>query len=423
MSGTLRAAVLLTGSEIVRGAIADANGAFLARELTSLGIEPARWLVVGDRPDELEAALRESLDADLCVTCGGLGPTHDDRTVETLARVTGRAHVLDAGLEAEIEGVARAVSERLKRPFAEFTTGIRKQATLPEGAVSVGLAGTAPAFVLEHAPGRVVASLPGPPGELRRLWPAVLASSAVRGLAARATRPEHRVLRFFALPESAVAETVELAGGEGEGLELTVCARNFEIDVDLRVRPGGEARADAFEAALVERFGDALFARDERPVAALVLDRCRELGLTLATAESCTGGLVAALLTEIPGSSDVFLGSVVAYANEVKAASLGVPEEILARHGAVSAETASAMAAGARDRLGADAAIATTGVAGPGGGTPEKPVGLVYTAVAGPMGERVDELRLPGSRDEIRLRSAVLSLHGLRRLLAQSPGA
>jgi len=422
LTGTLRAAVLLTGSEIVRGAITDANGAFLARELTNLGVEPARWLVVGDRPEELEAALREALDANLCVTCGGLGPTHDDRTVETLARVTGRSLVFDPELEAEIEGVARAVSERLRRPFAEFTTGVRKQATLPEGAVSVGLAGTAPAFVLEHAPGRVVASLPGPPGELRRLWPAVLGSSEVRALVARATPSEHRVLRFFALPESAVAETVALAGGEGDGLELTVCARNFEIEVDLHVRPGGEARAEAVEAALVERFGDALFARDERPVAELVLDRCRELGLTLATAESCTGGLVAALLTEIPGSSDVFLGSVVAYANEVKAASLGVPEEILARHGAVSAETAAAMAAGARERLGADAAIATTGVAGPGGGTPEKPVGLVYTAVAGPMGERVDELRLPGSRDEIRLRSAVLSLHGLRRLLAQSPG-
>jgi nicotinamide-nucleotide amidase len=423
LSGTLRAAVLLTGSEIVRGTIADANGAFLARELTDLGIEPVRWLVVGDRPEELEAAIREALEADLCVTCGGLGPTHDDRTVETLARVTSRALVLDPALEAEIEGVARAVAERLGRPYEDLSTGVRKQATLPEGAVSLGLAGTAPAFVLEHVPGRVSVSLPGPPGELRRLWPAVLEAPAVQALVARGDRPEHRVLRFFSVPEAAVADAVEEAGGEGDGLELTVCARNFEIDVDLHVAPGGEARAEAVEAALVERFGDALFARDERPVAELVLDRCRELGLTLATAESCTGGLVAALLTEIPGSSDVFLGSVVAYANQVKAASLGVPEEILARHGAVSAETAAAMAAGARERLGADAAISTTGVAGPGGGTAEKPVGLVYTAVSGPMGERVDELRLPGSREEIRLRSAVLSLHSLRRLLAQSPGA
>ena len=404
----------------MRGAIADANGAFLARELTALGIEPVRWLVVGDRPDELEAALREALEADLCVTCGGLGPTHDDRTVETLARVTGRSLVLDDGLEQEIEGVARAVAERLGRPYTDLATGVRKQATLPEGAVSLGLAGTAPAFVIEHADGRLDVSLPGPPGELRRLWPAVLAAPAVQALAARTTRPDHRVLRFFSLPEAAVAEAVEEAGGEGDGLELTVCARNFEIDVDLNVTPGGEARADAVEQALVERFGDALFTRDERPVAALVLDRCRELGLTLATAESCTGGLVAALLTEIPGSSDVFLGSVVAYANEVKAEALGVPATVLERHGAVSAETAAAMAAGARERLGADAAIATTGVAGPGGGTPEKPVGLVYTAVSGPMGARVDELRLPGSREEIRTRSAVLSLHSLRRLLAHS---
>ncbi len=405
----------------MRGAVADANGAFLARELTALGIEPVRWLVVSDRPGELEAGMRAALDADLCVTCGGLGPTHDDRTVETLARVTGRGLVLDEALEREIEGVARAVADRLGRPYSDLATGVRKQATLPDGAVPVGLAGTAPAFVLEHEGGRVAVSLPGPPGELRRLWPAVLAAPAVQALAARATRPDHRVLRFFAVPEAAVAETVEAAGGEEDGLELTVCARNFEIGVDLYVTPGGESRADAVESALVERFGDALFARDEQPVAELVLDRCRTLGLTLATAESCTGGLVAALLTEIPGSSDVFLGSVVAYANEVKAKELGVPEEILARHGAVSAETAAAMAAGACERLDADAAIATTGVAGPGGGTPEKPVGLVYTAVSGPMGERVDELRLPGSRDEIRLRSAVLSLHSLRRLLTQTP--
>jgi nicotinamide-nucleotide amidase len=406
----------------VRGAIADANGAFLARELTSLGVEPVRWLVVGDRPDELEAALREALEADVCITCGGLGPTHDDRTVETLARVTGRALVLDPALETEIEGVARAVAERLGRPYEDLSTGVRKQATLPDGAVSLGLAGTAPAFVLEHVPGRLSVSLPGPPGELRRLWPAVLASPALQALVASAARPEHRVLRFFSVPEAAVADAVEQAGGEGEGLELTVCARNFEIDVDLYVTAGGEERAAALEARLMERFGDAFFARDDRPVAAIVLDRCRELGLTLASAESCTGGLVAALLTEIAGSSDVFLGSVVAYANEVKEEALGVPGATLAAHGAVSAETASAMAAGARERLGADLAISTTGVAGPGGGTAQKPVGLVYTAVSGPMGERVDELRLPGSREEIRLRSAVLSLHSLRRLLAQTAG-
>jgi nicotinamide-nucleotide amidase len=419
LSDRPRAAVLLTGSELVRGSIRDANGPFLARELTRLGLEPARWLVVGDRPDELEAALREALEADVCVVSGGLGPTHDDRTVELLARATGRALRVDEALEREISGVARAVAERLGRPSADLATGVRKQASLPDGAVSLGLAGTAPALLLEHD-GRVVVTLPGPPGELRRLWPAVLAAAPFRRAVERATPVEARVLRFFGVPEALVAEAVEEAGGEDDGLQLTVCARNLEIEVDLLVGPGGAPRAEAVARTLEERFAAELFARDERPVAELVLDRCRELGLTLATAESCTGGLVAAALTEIPGSSEVFLGSVVAYANEVKASGLGVPEAALAEYGAVSAEVAAAMAEGARERLGADVTVAVTGVAGPGGGTAEKPVGLVYVAVAAPEASDVRELRLGGSRREIRERATAMSLHEVRRLLARS---
>ncbi len=350
---------------------------------------------------------------------GGLGPTHDDRTVELLARVTGRALLVDGELEAEIDGVARAVAERLGRPHADLATGVRKQASLPEGAISLGLAGTAPALLLEHD-GRVAVALPGPPGELRRLWPNVLAAEPFRKLVARAKPVEERVLRFFGVPEALVAETVEAAGGEREGLELTICARNFEIEVDLLVGPGGEKQAAEVEAALEARFAAELFARDDRSMAELVLDRCRDLGLTLATAESCTGGLVAAELTEIPGSSDVFVGAVVSYANEVKESALGVPEALLTTHGAVSEEVARAMAEGARRRLGADLAISVTGVAGPGGGTAEKPVGLVYVGVSGPEGTEVRELRLSGSRREIRERATAVSLHEVRRLLARA---
>jgi len=420
LSDRPRAAILLTGSELTRGSIRDANGPFLARELTRLGLEPARWILVGDAPEELEAALHEALRADLCVVSGGLGPTHDDRTVELLARATGRALRVDPGLEQEIDAVARAVAVRLGRPYAELATGVRKQASLPEGAVSLGLAGTAPALLLEHAEGRVAVALPGPPGELRRLWPRVLEAEPVQALARRARRREQRVLRFFAVPEAAVAQAVERAGGEGEGLELTICARNFELEVDLLVSSGGEARAAAVEQALVAGFGDALFARDERPVAALVLDRCRELGLTLATAESCTGGLVGARLTDVPGASDVYLGGVVAYADEVKAAALGVPADVLARHGAVSEETARAMASGARASLGAGVGVAVTGVAGPGGGSEEKPVGLVHVAAEGPDGAAAREFRFPGDRDEIRERAAVMALHEVRTLLGRS---
>lgn len=416
MSVRPRAAILLTGSELARGTIRDANGPFLARELTRLGLEPARWLLVGDRPDELEAALREALAADLCVVSGGLGPTHDDRTVELLARATGRTLLVDEALEREIEAVARAVAERLGRPYAELATGVRKQASRPDGAVSLGLAGTAPALLLEHD-GRVAVTLPGPPGELRRLWPRVLEAQPVRALAARARRRDHRVLRFFAVPEAAIARAVEGAGGEGKGLELTICARNSELEVDLLVEPDGAARADALERALVEGFGDALFARDERPVAAIVLDRCRTLGLTLATAESCTGGLVGARLTDVPGASDVYVGGVVAYADAAKLGSLAVPADVLARHGAVSEETARAMAAGARAAFGAGLAVAVTGVAGPGGGTPEKPVGLVHVAVDAGGAQAARAFHVHGDREEVRERAAGVALHEVRTLL------
>ena len=414
-----RATVLLTGSELVRGTIRDANGPFIARELTRLGLEPGRWIVVGDRPDELESALAAALQADLCILSGGLGPTHDDRTIELLGLATGRDVRVDERLAGEIEAVARRVAERVGRPYEDLATGVRKQASLPEGGISLGLAGTAPAVLLEHD-GRVAVALPGPPGELRRLWPNVLRAEPFMRVVERATRREHRVLRFFEVPEAAVASAVAAVGGEGEGLELTVCARNFEIEVDLIVAPEGRERADGLERELERRFSGDLFARDERPVAEIVLELLRERGLTLATAESCTGGLVGTLLTEVAGASDVFLGGVVSYADEVKRAALGVREETLAAHGAVSAETAAEMAAGARRALRADLAVAITGVAGPGGGTSEKPVGLVHVNVSAPGGDASRELRLHGDREEIRMRAAVASLHEVRRLLTRS---
>ena len=411
-----RAVVVLTGSELVRGDKADANGAFLARELTSLGLEPARILMVGDDPAELEAAVREGLEAEVCILSGGLGPTHDDRTVETLARVAGRELRVDEGLADEIESVSRGVAERLGRSFADFAPGVRKQASLPAGAVALGLAGTAPAVLLE-SDGSLAVALPGPPNELRRLWPRVLEAEALRRVLARVDAPRHRVLRFFGPSESAVARLLEAEGGEGEGLEVTVCAQNLEIRVDLLERPGGEERAARIEQLLRAELGSDLFAEDERPVEELVVDRCRELGLALATAESCTGGMVGARLTDCPGASDVYLGGVVAYSNSVKIARLGVPADVLERHGAVSAETADAMVAGALAELGADAAVAVTGIAGPGGGTPDKPVGLVYIAAAAPGGRSTDRFVFSGDREGVRGRATAQSLHALRRLL------
>ncbi len=414
-----RAFVVVTGSELVRGERTDLNGPFLATQLLRQGIDPARISIVGDRADELEPALAEGLRADVCVVSGGLGPTHDDRTVELVARAAGVGLRLDDALYEQIGRISRAFAERLGRPYADFETGVRKQATIPEGALSLGLAGTAPGLVLEHGE-TVVVVLPGPPVELQRLWTSALESEPLRRVLARTRPPELRQLRFFGASESAVAKALADAGGDGDGVEATICARDFEIHVDLVVDPGAEARADELSARLVEPLERYLFGRDERSIEELVLDLCRERGVKLATAESCTGGMVAARLTSVPGSSDVFTGAVVAYSDDVKARELGVPVETLARHGAVSAETAAAMTAGARERLGADIAVSVTGIAGPSGGTEDKPIGLVFLHAEGPEGTRSVDFVFPGDRTSIRRRATVTALHLLRRLLQQS---
>jgi nicotinamide-nucleotide amidase len=420
VSGRPRAVVVVTGSELVRGERTDRNGPFLAAEALSHGLEPARVTIVGDAPAELETVLREGLEADACLVSGGLGPTHDDRTVELVARAAGLDLVVDEALEREIESISRTVAERLGRPYADFAPGVTKQATRPAPAISIGLAGTAPGLVLRAPTGCVVVILPGPPGELRRLWSNALASEPMQELLAKTHAPGRRVLRLFGVSESAVARALEEAGGDGDGVEATICAREFEIHVDLVVDSGMEKRADALEAGLADRLDQWLFARDERRVEELVLSLAEARGLRLATAESCTGGMVAARLTGVPGSSASFVGGVVSYSDDVKRAELDVPEELLRKHGAVSAEVAAAMAEGARRRLGADVAVAVTGVAGPAGGTPEKPVGRVYLHAAGPVGSLARMLDLPGEREQIRVRATVTALHLLRALLIGS---
>jgi nicotinamide-nucleotide amidase len=414
----LRAVLVITGSELVRGDRTDRNGPFLAREVLRLGLEPARIQIVGDREDELEDALRDGLRADLCVVSGGLGPTHDDRTVELVARAAGVDLELDEALQREIGAVSRAFAARTGRPYADFEHGVRKQATIPAGATNLGLAGTAPGLVLQTGNGAVVV-LPGPPAELQRLWPQALETDALRALIARAQPPERRYLRFFGASESAVAKALADAGGDGQGVEATICARDFEIHLDLLVDPGGEPRADELTRRLAESLRRYLYAESDVSVADLVLDACRTRGFTLATAESCTGGMLAERLTAIPGSSDVFVGAVVAYADEVKRGELGVNDELLAGHGAVSAEVAAAMAAGVRARLGVDVGVAVTGIAGPGGATPEKPVGLVYLHAETPSDRRGLEFQFPGDRDSIRRRATATALHLVRRLLTQ----
>jgi nicotinamide-nucleotide amidase len=308
----------------------------------------------------------------------------------------------------------------MRRDYADFAPGVTKQATLPDGARSIGLAGTAPGLLVPREDGRLVVVLPGPPSELQRLWPNALETPEFRALLARTSPPEHRLRRFFGVSESAVARALAEAGGDGDGVDVTICARDFEIHVDIVVEPGAAARADELESRFLPPLEQWLYGRDERGVEEHVLDLCGVRGWTLATAESCTGGLVAARLTSVPGSSAVVAGGIVAYANELKERELGVAEELLGKHGAVSAEVAAAMAHGVRERLGVDVGVSVTGVAGPGGGTPEKPVGLVYVHAETPEGSLGRELSYPGDRASIRARSVIVALHLVRRLL-QSP--
>jgi nicotinamide-nucleotide amidase len=415
-----RAVVVVTGSELVRGERTDLNGPFLARSLLALGLEPARINVVGDAPEELEAAVRDAVrSADLVAVSGGLGPTHDDRTVEVVARVAGVELELRPELEAEIEAISRAVAERMRRAYTDFAEGVRKQATLPVGAISLGLAGTAPGLVVEVGETPVVV-LPGPPAELQRLWPNALATAPVRRALDGGTPPLRRTLRFFGSGESTVAQAFAAAGGDGDGVEVTICARDFEVVMEVLAEPAAAERAEQLTAGLRASLDRYLYSDDGRTVEQIVLALCRARGLKLATAESCTGGLIAARLTAVPGYSDTTLGGIVAYSNELKLSKLGVEQRLLEEHGAVSAEVAEAMALGARDRLGADVAVAVTGVAGPGGGTEEKPIGLVYYHAVTPEGGAGASVSFPGDRESIRRRSVVASLHLVRRLLEQN---
>lgn len=408
------AAILLTGSELLRGVISDRNASYLAERLESLGFEMRRTLMVGDPLADIEQGLRDLAGRhQLIVTSGGLGPTHDDRTVQALANVAGVPLELDEGLLTQITAWTDGVADRMGFEPARFAAGNRKQAHVPRGAAVLGLAGTAPGLVMELA-GSLAVVLPGVPSELRRLWQLAPEHPMLAALMAQAAPRRRLMLRTYGIGESHVADLFAAAGGDPPGVETSICARNYEIEIDVRATADAFARGQQLWHELRAELGDHVFATDQRPVAELVLEAARLRGLTLATAESCTGGMVAAELTAIPGSSEVFVGGAVTYSDRLKQLLVGVPEAVIAEHGAVSAETARAMAEGARDRLGADMAVSVTGVAGPGGGSEAKPVGLVYLYVSGPDGGRAREMQWGGRRQDVRLRATVAALHLLR---------
>ncbi|HEU0023931.1 MAG TPA: competence/damage-inducible protein A [Thermoleophilaceae bacterium] len=415
-----RAGIVVTGTEVLTGRISDRNGPWLADRLLELGIELAHVTICGDRPEDMEAQLRflAGQGVDVILTSGGLGPTADDMTVEVVARFAGRPLVLDDALEERIADILRGLMKRFRHwDLDAVRAANRKQAFVPEGAHVIDPVGTAPGVVVPGNP--VVVVLPGPPRELQGMWDEAIATPAFREATAERASYAQETLRLFGLPESGIAETLRVAEQEVAGfdrLEITTCLRRAEVEVVTRHEAADAAAYAALVDLIRERHSRELFSTD----GSRVDDQVAELlsGRRVATAESCTAGLMAARLTERPGSSDYFAGGVVAYANEAKVDMLGVDPDLIARHGAVSPEVAVAMADGALERFSADVAVAVTGIAGPGGGTEEKPVGTVSFSVRSADGRSLErDLLLPGGRADIRERSTTVAMHLLRRLL------
>jgi nicotinamide-nucleotide amidase len=356
------------------------------------------------------------------VTSGGLGPTADDLTAEIVGQFTGREMVLDPELEQRIAKILEPMMKRWPGldPDA-IRASNRKQAVVPAGASVLEPVGTAPGLVVPFADGSgpTVVVLPGPPRELMPMWEAAVETDAFRAAVADATTYVNGVLRLFGIPESEIANTLRAAEAAGlalEPLEITTCLRRGEIEIATRYEPPAAPDYQALVAFVRERHADTLFSLDGSTVDAQVAQLLA--GRTIAVAESCTGGMLAARLTDRAGSSAYFLGGIVAYSDTAKVSLVGVDPALIEQFGAVSTEVAEALADGAVTRFGADVGVGLTGIAGPGGGTEEKPVGLVCFSVALRDGERITRrVRLPGGRADIRDRSATVAMHLVRRLL------
>ena len=417
--------LITIGDELLLGFTIDTNAAHIARTLAASGVEIVRRTTVGDEAAKIAAAVREALErTGAVITTGGLGPTSDDLTKPAIAKIFGRQMKLDEEIATKIEERWRA-----RFPTSRFPATNRAQAEIPEGArILTNRHGTAPGIWLEDEKGRWVAMMPGVPREMRGM----LAEELLPAIKARASgEGEQNVvlsgtLRTTGIAESAIAELLGpnfLGDPDTEPGSLPLAYLPGVAGVDLRVTSKGlplaraEKRVGEAIVKLKGRVGAYAYGVDDADLAAVVLEKCRAADLTLAVAESCTGGMLGERLTSIPGSSDVFLGGVIAYHNEVKRSLLGVRSEALERSGAVSEEVAVQMASGVRESLGADVGVSVTGIAGPGGGTPEKPVGLVWIAVHASE-VKARRFHVGGDRAEIRQRAAQAALEMVRRALS-----
>ena len=422
---SLQVELITIGDELLLGFTIDTNAAHIARTLAANGVEIIRRTTVGDEAPKIASAVREALDrTGAVITTGGLGPTSDDLTKPAIAEIFGREMKLDEAIATRLEERWRA-----RFPGSRFPTTNRTQAEIPEGArILTNRHGTAPGIWLEDDKGRWVAMMPGVPREMRGM----LAEELLPAIKARGTADAEQnvvlsgTLRTTGIAESAIAELLGrnfLGDPRSDPGSLPLAYLPGVAGVDLRVTARGlplqQAQKVVGEAIvkLRDRVGSYAYGVDDDDLAAVVLEKCRGAGLTLAVAESCTGGLLGERLTNIPGSSDVFLGGVIAYHNEVKRSLLGVRSEAIERVGAVSEEVAIQMATAIRDRLGADVGVSVTGIAGPGGGTPEKPVGLVWIAVHASE-VKARRFHVVGDRTEIRQRAAQAALEMVRRALS-----
>jgi competence/damage-inducible protein CinA-like protein len=419
-AGAVRAGIVVTGTEVLTGRISDRNGPWISERLAELGIEVAHIAVVGDRPEDLESALHfmAGEGMDLIVTSGGLGPTADDLTAEIVARFAAVELVLSEEMEEKIAAILHGFARRFSFDEEAVRAANRKQAMIPEGALPLDPVGTAPGLVVPIDE-RVVIVLPGPPRELQPMWPRAIESPPVQAVLSRATPLLGYTVRMFGIPESEIAKSlreIESGGVELGAVEITTCLRRGEIEIDVRYRAEAAPVAEAVRAGLVDRHTRHLFSLDGETIDARLARLLQ--GRRLALAESCSGGLLAARITDLPGASAYFAGGVVAYSNEAKAELLGVDPELIETHGAVSPEVAETMSRGALERFGGDVAVSITGIAGPDGGTEKKPVGYVCFDARLADGTAIArDPVIPGGRQDIRERSALVAMHLLRTLL------
>lgn len=414
----MRAEIIAVGSELLLGQIVNTNARFLSEKLAELGVNIYFHTVVGDNWGRMLAALETATGrADLIILTGGLGPTDDDLTKEALAAFLQQELVIDEG---ELQKLRDFVARR-KIPWVEKNT--KQAAFLPGCHILNNEVGTAPGMAVRCEKGYFVV-LPGPPHEMERMFVKYATPWLMENYIEKGTLPiRSKVLKFVGISEPKIEETLQDLFSNQQEPTLALLAKTGEVHLRITARAADEAGFEMLVRPVLEeimkRIGEHLVASDNQTISELLAGILEKTDLTVSTAESCTGGLLSAALTGVPGSSRFFAGGVVAYSNQVKENLLGVPESMLALHGAVSSQVALAMAQGVKKLSGSQIGIGITGIAGPGGGTGDKPVGLVYIALHAPGLEEAQQFQFSGERETIRQRSVVMAQYLLKRCLLQ----